>query len=285
MPIRVVCPGCNRGINAADKYGGKTVKCPACGNQIHIPIAEPVATIPEVASGESSFWDEVNASEAQNNAWPTNDPLPPVTFTSSKAKPRGRITLSKGWILAGAFTAYCSLVWLVSAWSPIASMFVCLPVFFIAMLGFVVGAIWYWLVLARDDPTQAGTLLFAFIGSLLFGKSAAGAGYRMGRENRGRPVNPRHARPIRLLKLSGGGLAFSIGTALIVGIILGKWRKENLRAHRFDRLRSTLDDRSFPGAPSNFGAPPSQHTRPSPPPSRWPSQHSPADGPMRQRNN
>jgi hypothetical protein len=163
-------------------------------------------------------------------------------------------------------------------------MFVWMPVFFVAILGFAVGAIWYWLVLAHDDPTQAGTLLFAFIGALLFGKSATQAGYRMGRENRDMPVNPRHARPIRLLKLSGGGLALSIGTALIVGIILGKWREENLRAHRFERFRLTLDDRPFPRATSSFAAPPFQHPRPSTPPSRGPSRQTPPDGPMRQRD-
>jgi hypothetical protein len=303
--IRFAC-SCGKSVSADAKFAGRKAKCPSCGAVLQIPAchqpktpadADAAATVsatqrparhatpdfdhsllsvpavPEVASGESSIWDEMNTSEVQDNTWPESDPLQPVTFASSgsKSKPGGRINVSRVWIWTGAFTAYCCLVWLISAWSPIASMIVWMPVFFVAILGFVIGTIWYWLVVARDDPTQARALFFAFIGALLFGKSATKAGYSMGRENRGVPVNPRLARPIGLLKLGGAGLALSIGTALIVGIILGKWREENLRAHRFERFRSTLDDRSFPRAPASFDATPFQHTRPSPPPTRWPS--------------
>jgi hypothetical protein len=41
MPIRAVCPGCQRGFSAPDKYAGRTTKCPKCGSTITIPKPEP----------------------------------------------------------------------------------------------------------------------------------------------------------------------------------------------------------------------------------------------------
>lgn len=41
MPIRVVCDGCGRGINAPEKYAGRSAKCPGCGEGIKIPGTAP----------------------------------------------------------------------------------------------------------------------------------------------------------------------------------------------------------------------------------------------------
>ena len=85
----------------------------------------------------------------------------------------------------------------------------------------------------RDDPAQATTLFFALLKSFVFGSSATKAGYQMGQANRGKPANPRHARPIAIMKFGALGFAFSMGATLIVGILLGTWTKENFRRARF----------------------------------------------------
>lgn len=51
MPIRLVCPGCGKGINAPDHYAGRTAKCPGCGAGLTVPLpaqqaAPSVATSP-----------------------------------------------------------------------------------------------------------------------------------------------------------------------------------------------------------------------------------------------
>jgi hypothetical protein len=47
MSIRIVCPGCQKGITAPDKYAGKSAKCPGCGSEISIPAAKPIADVPK----------------------------------------------------------------------------------------------------------------------------------------------------------------------------------------------------------------------------------------------
>ena len=39
MPIKTICPGCRRQINAPEAAGGRTAKCPACGVLMVIPPA------------------------------------------------------------------------------------------------------------------------------------------------------------------------------------------------------------------------------------------------------
>jgi len=39
MSIRVICPGCKKGITAGDSLAGKKAKCPGCGTVIMIPGA------------------------------------------------------------------------------------------------------------------------------------------------------------------------------------------------------------------------------------------------------
>jgi len=50
MPIRVICPGCLKGINAPDKYAGHVAKCPGCGTPIKVPFAEPATGSLELMS-------------------------------------------------------------------------------------------------------------------------------------------------------------------------------------------------------------------------------------------
>ena len=38
MSIRVRCPGCQKSINAAEKYAGRTVQCPGCKTKLTIPV-------------------------------------------------------------------------------------------------------------------------------------------------------------------------------------------------------------------------------------------------------
>ncbi len=37
MPIKVVCPGCKKALNAPDSMAGKKVRCPGCQQVIEVP--------------------------------------------------------------------------------------------------------------------------------------------------------------------------------------------------------------------------------------------------------
>jgi hypothetical protein len=79
MPIRITCPGCQRGINAPEKYAGKVAKCPGCGAALKIPFPEPVtATI------------EVEARRRTNNP-----PPPPPLFTDERVSEAAAPPLSQ----------------------------------------------------------------------------------------------------------------------------------------------------------------------------------------------
>ena len=41
MSMRIVCPGCGRGIKAADSFAGRRVPCPGCGTPVDFPSAAP----------------------------------------------------------------------------------------------------------------------------------------------------------------------------------------------------------------------------------------------------
>ena len=44
MPIRIVCPGCQKTLRAAEKLAGKSVRCPGCGVAVSIPaVSIPAA--------------------------------------------------------------------------------------------------------------------------------------------------------------------------------------------------------------------------------------------------
>lgn len=43
MPIRVTCSNCKKGVTAPSKYAGRTVKCPGCGSELHIPKRATIA--------------------------------------------------------------------------------------------------------------------------------------------------------------------------------------------------------------------------------------------------
>ncbi len=56
MPIHVVCP-CGKKLNAAEKYAGKKVKCPACQQPLRIPLPAgagppPIPRRPAAPSGD-----------------------------------------------------------------------------------------------------------------------------------------------------------------------------------------------------------------------------------------
>lgn len=60
MPVRVVCPSCNKGINVPEKLAGTQQKCPGCKSPFLIPAlatvqAEPALTMaPDVAPSRSA---------------------------------------------------------------------------------------------------------------------------------------------------------------------------------------------------------------------------------------
>src|SRR5258708_39329140 len=42
MPIRAVCPGCQKAYQVAETAAGKKVRCKNCGGTINVPEPEPV---------------------------------------------------------------------------------------------------------------------------------------------------------------------------------------------------------------------------------------------------
>jgi hypothetical protein len=44
MPIRATCSACRRGINAPDKYAGKSANCPGCGSAVSFPLMAATPT-------------------------------------------------------------------------------------------------------------------------------------------------------------------------------------------------------------------------------------------------
>ncbi len=283
--IKFACK-CGKALSAEETSGGKNARCPQCAQIVRIPLAssapghavpgtgQPVP--PPAAKGPSSgprnpqpplhsdnknnkslppltagsLWDEDLESEAAGSQVST----PLAAPAAEQAPARKKAAQRPWWIYWAVFFVYLAIVWLVSRSSPIGSMLLVMPVFFLGVMIFMIGGVWYFLVIARDEPGQAATLFFALLKSFLTGGSATGAGYRMGKENRGKPANPAHARPIRIMKAGALVFAYSIGATLIVGILLGTWTKENLRDARFRELEnmSKQYQRSEPQLPSRF---------------------------------
>jgi hypothetical protein len=84
MPIKVVCPQCNKSLNAPDNAAGRTAKCPKCKGQIRIPGAS-AAGVPVAAVVGSAAAMPVAAralgrngahKAAERDAFPSLDPLP-----------------------------------------------------------------------------------------------------------------------------------------------------------------------------------------------------------------
>lgn len=47
MSIAIQCPGCQKNLKVKAEFAGRHVKCPACGNVIHIPMSrEPLQSPP-----------------------------------------------------------------------------------------------------------------------------------------------------------------------------------------------------------------------------------------------
>src|SRR5260370_13938694 len=44
MPIQLTC-NCGRALRVKDEFGGRKVRCPACGKVVSIPRPEPVADV------------------------------------------------------------------------------------------------------------------------------------------------------------------------------------------------------------------------------------------------
>jgi hypothetical protein len=42
MPISIACPSCSAKLKAPDSSGGKSIKCPKCGEAVRVPVADDV---------------------------------------------------------------------------------------------------------------------------------------------------------------------------------------------------------------------------------------------------
>jgi len=178
----------------------------------------------------------LDSTESKRNSPP---PPPPsiATAAANKSTNLGAKLARRPWWLSWvAFVNYVAIVWLVSRSSPVGSLLLVMPVFFVAVLIFLFGALWYFFVLCRDSPGQAASLFFALLKSFVMGGSATAAGRRHAAAYRDETENPRLVRPIRIMKFGFLGLAFALGATIFVGILLGAWTKENFRRARFQRF-------------------------------------------------
>ncbi|BBO33640.1 hypothetical protein [Lacipirellula parvula] len=95
MAIRVVCPGCGKGINAPDNRAGTRAKCPGCGQQLTIgglpadaslpqqlavsapppPPPDPIATPAPVADHNFDFPTTPKEKSTQRKQWPAWAPI------------------------------------------------------------------------------------------------------------------------------------------------------------------------------------------------------------------
>ena len=72
VPIQVTCPSCHKPLQAKDELAGKNVKCPACGQILHLPVATaygpaeepPVSALEQAAAHE----DRVAVEPGQRRA-------------------------------------------------------------------------------------------------------------------------------------------------------------------------------------------------------------------------
>jgi hypothetical protein len=207
------------------------------------PAAAPTtAAAPLLQPQKTSLWDEEFARElaepTASASTPTPAANPVVNQNNHRNRARGKFAGRPWWFIWAAFLAYVAVVWLTSRSSPILSMLLVMPVFGLAILIFLFGALWYFAVLCRDSPGQAASLFFALLKSFLTGGSSTAAGRRHGTAYRDAPENPSLARPVRIMKLGALAFAFSLGATILVGIMLGAWTKENLRQHRFDQFEN-----------------------------------------------
>jgi hypothetical protein len=143
-----------------------------------------------------------------------------------------------------AFLVYCGLVLIVSLISPILSIMLDMPVVLVAVVSIFFGSLWYFLVQLRDNPDQAGMLFFAVLLGFV-GLRASSVGYMAGKMRRGRPPNPSLATPKKILRFGFTCMAFGAGTALIVGILFGRWKPAVLDKERFPQPGAGFQQRQL----------------------------------------
>lgn len=242
---------CGKSLPADEAAAGKKAKCSGCGQIVTIPSPQPAAATPVAALSVQPpptpspppptpppLEDSTRIEEfAIDTTRPKASGPPPAAAATSQAPTSRRAKFGRPWWLNWvAFFVYVAIVWLVSRSSPVGSLLLVMPVFFVAVLIFLFGALWYFAVLCRDSPGQAASLFFTLLKSFLMGGSATAAGRRHGKAYRDEPENPRLARPIGIMKLGFLGLAFALGATILVGILLGAWTKENFRRARFQQF-------------------------------------------------
>ncbi len=93
MP-QIKCPSCEKSYRVKDELAGKRVKCP-CGNQIVVPGVPVSASVPTVASTETS------APMAQANAGISNPDIWGVTAPAAQINPYAPIASSASFGQAG----------------------------------------------------------------------------------------------------------------------------------------------------------------------------------------
>jgi len=275
---------CGKVLAADVKFAGKKAKCGGCGQAVVIPLSQPagtraatspgpapqvkkspapIAAAPPASAAAKSIFDEETEYELDRPAAATcfvcGETLPagssacphcgdPLSANSAAVKsPAVARRKIPTWAYFAAFGVYVVVCWLVSLMSPVLFMLLSLPVVMLGFFAFAIGALWYFLVLARDSPGEAAVLFTGFLGALFLGIRGSAVGAATGSMRRGRAANPSHARPAAVMKFGGLMLAFGIGVVLIVGIALGALRKENLRGGRFPDL---------PPRPQPFQQPP-----------------------------
>lgn len=158
------------------------------------------------------------------------------------------------WMYFAAFGIYVLLVWIVSLFSPLGSMVLVMPFVALGMLAFMFGSLWYFLVLLRDNPGEAGVLFFGILLAFV-GMRASTAGYMTGKMRGGRPANPSHSRPVKWIKRGALLLTVGMGASLIVGILWGAWRRDYIGQYEMPAFKNDL--RSMP---SEDFRPPASHT-------------------------
>jgi hypothetical protein len=134
-----------------------------------------------------------------------------------------------------AFLVYCCVVLIVSLISPILSTVLVLPLVGVAVVAILFGTLWYFAVQLHDNPDQAGMLFFAVLLGVLFGLRGSSVGYMAGKMRRSRPPNPSLATAKKIVRFGFTCMVFGAGTALIVGILFGRWKSDVLDRERFGR--------------------------------------------------
>jgi hypothetical protein len=266
---------CGKVLSADAILAGRKAKCGGCGSVVQIPVPQPAATARSRTQGETtprstpapkpaasksrktaaqvtapsskSNWndeqdyelDRLDLSQPPQSPKATPGAKPPTE--PAKKQSSNRLLL----IYTGAFAVYCLVVLLVSLASPILSMVLVMPLVLVAVLAVALGSLWYFLVLLRDNPDEAGVIFFGILLAFV-GLRASTSGYISGRMRRGRAANPSHAAPLKILRFGFTCIAFGAGAALIVGILFGRWKPDVLNRERFAMPAAGVEHRPIP---------------------------------------